>query len=312
MRIFDGTSIEFRYIHDRVGAISILKGLSILGVLIIHAKFDRFGVETLEVVERLECLFQWCVPAFFFLSGYLTKLPINVLELKDYACGKMHRLLVPYMAFTMLYKLTFAGLQLKGGLDFVQPAFQLYFLLYLLIVSVVIATLAVISRGSTIMLLIAMAISFVLASASNRLSHSHGPDWPLTGLYAANYLAGILDRRGQTLIASVILGCGTITVSWLVGNLNLAAAGLPPLLLGALKMLDELAVFKPFGWLGNLSAQIYVWHAPLIMPAASKVSVSLVGSSTNALVLTLVIAVAASVACDAVVERSRWLRPFRI
>jgi len=300
--------------RGRNHAIDALKGFAIIGVLVSHARFDRFSEGTQLLAEHGAQWLQWCVPAFFFAAGLLARHPEDASGLVKFLRSRGIRLLIPFVVFTLLYQATLLGAGKWNGWSWFRGGGpQLYFLTYLFAVSAATAAFMVASRGRLdwIVGLVATAIA-VGAAISTPTSRTSGSDPALIALYAANYLVGVCTAVRRPGVAALLLAAGMAAASCWTGNYNLLAAGVPPIIYAILVSGFNATILRPVQWLGRWSAAIFVWHAPLLMPAASIVAVRLFGSGTGALVATLVTATSGSVLLGWFAERWSLLRPLRM
>ena len=125
------------------------KFLAILGVIIAHLPPGRFSASAWSTVETWQHATAWCVLAFFAMAGVLFRQRDSgsvCLQLRKRAV----RLLLPWIAFSVLYKVAITGLAVFGVVQraplppadipgllrwLTIPADpQLYFLLYLFVI----------------------------------------------------------------------------------------------------------------------------------------------------------------------------------
>lgn len=213
---------------ERYKEIDAIKGLSIIGVLFAHMSFkDRLNAEALGLIESFQISFGWCVLAFFFCSGFLTKVIPDNRELMRFIGKRFKRLFIPCIVFSWSYKvvlliLSKAGflrsandipLDLSSWLDFlfmpVGP--QFYFLYYLLLISILFAVLirfcSIITASYIISASTLIAYFFLDFPA-----HLYGDDLSLFPAYFWGYAAGAATatledsfRDKKFLIWSVVL-----------------------------------------------------------------------------------------------------------
>jgi fucose 4-O-acetylase-like acetyltransferase len=301
----------------RDDAIDALKGLAIAGVLVLHSWFHRFDPGPLSVLVVARAWVQWCVPAFFFAAGLLARHPLDRPGVWRFTRTRAVRLLVPFVAFTLLYKL----LQLPLAAAGLMPAWewwsaggpQLYFLPCLLAVSVLAAVVVAVVRGRPAWLTAALVGAAAVSAAMQPPGQTHGPHPALFGLYTANYLAGVVIAAGSPVVlAAGVLAAACAAAAWWTGNVNLLAGAAPAVLYWILRRAASAPVARPVVWLGRWSAVIFVWHTPLLMPAVSVLAVRLLGGGWPAIAVTFVVTVLGSVGLGWVAERWALLRPFRV
>lgn len=302
---------------SRNDAIDALKGLAILGVLVLHAQFNRFDSDTRAVVTAANAWVQWSVPAFFFAAGLLTRTPMYSGALWAFLRARTVRLSIPFIAFTLLYKLLQIPLATLGLVPKwewgVAGGPQLYFLPFLLAVTILVAVFVVAVRGRKSLLVLGIALMAVPTIILVPDTQTHGPHLSLLGLYASSYLAGVSVAAGCRITSSIlVLVASSIMVVWVADNANMIAVVVSPLLYLFLCRFRPAALTRPFLWLGRWSGAIYVWHTPLLMPAVSILAVKVLGGGFAALALTLTATLLGSVLLGWVVRRVAWLWPFRM
>jgi fucose 4-O-acetylase-like acetyltransferase len=189
--------------QPRLAEIDLLKGWSILGVIFIHMSFaSRFSAGTMDAITKLQALFAWAVVAFFFCSGFLFAKSSQAMQpIAPYAAKRAHRLLLPWLGFSILYKaLLIAGYHAHlvaaapprqfPALLLWPGAPHLYFLPMLFLVSISFRILLTFLRQEWALALLAL----LLAAAYTALGAGapHGGELKNLPAYAATYLAGIL------------------------------------------------------------------------------------------------------------------------
>lgn len=308
------------------------KFVAIVAVIVAHLPpGGRFDGEAWAAIESIQGLTGWCVLAFFVVSGVLLR-PGLERPIRTELTKRALRLLVPWLAFSVFYKVTVSALTLAGVIKNVhpipdggwevlmwalQPADpQLYFLLYLFFMQ---ALLLLLLRANDRVPLILGAMAFVLwlvflfpVSGARLL---HGPSLQLVPLYFAFLTFGLFCgtslRRAALLCAAacvtglfVALTHGNWLVAW-----QLAA---PWIFLLALRAGEGSSALKPLAYLGRFSGGVYVWHVPLIMGAVSIASVALLGPGFAAVLTTVVLCFACSALVGTWANRTPFLRWFHI
>lgn len=286
-------------------------------MLLIHAGFPRFGSSTVELVNDASKWVQWSVPAFFFSSGFLAPSIPVLRDAGEWIRSRAARLLVPYLAFVALYKISMF-LLFHAGLvasfhwtDRAGP--QLYFLPYLLAISVVGMLFAKLVRETQCGLMIGMIGAASVTAVFPPSGQTTGPEISLVGLYLSSYLAGMAISRGAewvTVTAAEIIVCGL--AAYQTGNVNLPAIAVVPALFGLLRPWARNNAARPLVWLGRQSAAIYVWHTPILMPAVSIITVRVLHSGNAACGATLLGGIVGSLLMKTVTTRYRFFRWWRI
>lgn len=269
----------------RIAELDIVRGMAIFGVLVLHSSFEgRFTRDTLAVQAIMARFFDWAVLAFFFSSGCLHDrlVPFTITLKKRWVS-----LLVPFFLYNALYNSCFVaidslGLVHKGDFKvnadllaaglFRSPAFQLYFLPYLFIVSIGVCALEkLIPRryGWVYLVLSALVLAFYLDRGYPEASY--GPELDKLPLYLAAFLIGVVGGPffkkpvawPWVMVAALVVALGVIVflqfreVSLLV----------PPLVVGVAGAARWIRESKPLLSLGAMSGSIYVWHTPVMLPA---------------------------------------------
>jgi len=266
----------------------MVRGVAIFGVLILHSGFTgRFSTQTLALQALLARLFDWAVLAFFFSSGFLyTRSPAFIMTVKR----RFISLLVPFFFYNAFYNLCFAGaeavnwvhlessesiaMRLASGL-FWSPAFQLYFLPYLFIVSVGVCVLdrLIWSRHEWVYgVLLVFALAFYVWHGYPKVSH--GPELDKLPLYLAAFLLGvmgrpILERRSANPIM-VSATLGVLLCILVCSRIPFVSLAVPPCLAVMAGAIPKMATSKLVLSMGVMSGSIYVWHTPLVLPAFTR------------------------------------------
>lgn len=270
---------------ERQLSIDWLRGVAIVGVLILHSGFEsRFNDYTLHVWQFTAICFDWSVLAFFFTSGILRNTELTVTE----TISKRYRsLLIPYFLYHVLYTLLFFLIaqheiaiereqiaSLVGQLfsPWSSPAFQLYFLPVLFAVTIV---GRIISFGAcscsawTQRLIIASIVSYYVLTTFPEWAHGAEPQkWPL---YLAMFLMGALCRDGykfhKNKISFVWVDCVAALVALLATHGSAWVMLVPPALWFLAKSARSRFIQPLAKTLGRSSGSIYLWHTPLLLPA---------------------------------------------
>jgi len=318
-------------VTQRDTAIDVIKGIGIVGVLFLHASFaKRFSDESLRAIEVVQYYLQWCVVGFFFTAGLLTRGAQTFSDWRSFLRKRGERLLIPCVAFSLTYNLLLVALTATGRFELtaipstlgdwvrllLTPAEpQLYFLVYLFVISAVLELLLLGCRGQLgceLVLLIAILAAELVRPAIGTIT---GPDYGLIPIYSAAYLCGALMRRHggvwpyliPALTAAAFAGLALAT-----SNFNIAWAGFPLVIYQGVKLLPVAPLDQTVGWLGRHSAEIYVWHAPIVNRFLSIVICGLIGGGYLAVAMTLIATIAASVLLAKIVNRAPWLWMFRV
>jgi fucose 4-O-acetylase-like acetyltransferase len=316
----------------RVHSFDCFKFLAIVGVIIAHlpsgGRFDSAAWATIELAQKAT---GWCVLAFFVVSGALFQSGITRPATTELST-RARRLLVPWVAFSILYKVLLSGLVLAGLIKNTQqmpragielwswlsnPADpQLYFLVYLFFMQALLLVLNNLSRlGPLVMGVTAFILWYFLVLPELPIVLLHGSSLQLVPLYLAFLAFGLFCGRSCRRIAivcaslcllssiAIARGCAPV-VAW-----QLVA---PWLVLLALRAMEDLEGLRVLSALGKYSGAVYVWHAPVVIAAVSIVCVAMVGGGIFGVVTTLVVTCAVSAAIGVCVGRVNALRWFRV
>jgi fucose 4-O-acetylase-like acetyltransferase len=273
---------------QRISELDILRGIAIFGVLVIHSSFEgHFTKETMAIQAIMARFFDWAVLAFFFNSGFMHDRSASfTMTVKKRA----RSLLVPFLLYDIFYNLCLLGVKAMGwshvgilDINFQSigaallrpPAFQLYFLPYLFLVSIGVCGLEkLIERrykwgyAATFLLV----IFFYLDQGYPETSH--GSDYHKLPMYLAMFMIGIVSRplimkpcaRPWLVVVALFVVLGVL-VSFRFYEASLLV---PPLLTATAGAFRAVCQSKLLLCMGNMSGSIYVWHTPLILPAISR------------------------------------------
>ena len=118
--------------NNLVEKLSVMRGISIIFVMLIHAtgpdisiRNGQAGCSTIFLI-LLNQLSRFCVPVFFFITGYLYTLKFSYKKLNYpvYITGRIKKIFIPYLLWTVIY-LSFriiTGSIDTGNLDFLKTA----------------------------------------------------------------------------------------------------------------------------------------------------------------------------------------------
>jgi len=272
----------------RIPELDILRGVAIFGVLIIHSSFEgRFTSETMAVQAIMARLFDWAVLAFFFSSGFLHDRSVSFTILLK---KRFLSLLVPFFIYNVFYNLCFFGIETMGGTQaglfvvnfrslytclFQSPAFQLYFLPYLFMITIAVSGLEKFCRrryqwgyGS----IFALVIIFYLDRGYPPVSH--GADCHNLPMYLVMFIIGILSRPfiEKPFVKPWVIAMAMVAVlgALMFFNLSLMSLLVPPLLTAMVGAIRAIRQSKPLSYIGNMSGSIYLWHTPVLLPAITR------------------------------------------
>lgn len=315
----------------RDSAIEALRWISIVAVVLHHGiSLQRQSPETVSQILEFKHWIEWCVPAFFYVSGRLFR-SAPLTGLPRTLASRARRLLVPYLAvslvsFAVLSALQRSQLWAGSSADEVRiGAFlekivwlagfgpQLYFLPYLFIVGALTSMLALLLPTrwlSTVAGAIVLVVGFgwmfpdtVLGSGLERLA-----------IFLYCYCLGASDRALTALPARLHLGATFLLAAAL--GLSLASLwplslAVPPLAYRALKRIPTAPAIRFLERFGNPSG-IFLWHAPILLPGASVALGLLNVRDWPNYLASAFLACIASLVVDRIVAKLPYLRAVRL
>jgi peptidoglycan/LPS O-acetylase OafA/YrhL len=285
---FPGARVSLASQRNRIPELDALRGIAILGVLVLHSRFTgRFSEGTLSVQTVLARLFDWAVLAFFFASGYLHRRPTPFWEVVK---KRFASLLAPFFIYNLLYNISFAAAGILGrpplgetnghSVNFVgwllwSPAFQLYFLPYLFVITVGICGLEKLAGRhpeSIYYLTLLLATGYYIWHGYP--AASHGAEFEKFPLYVAMFLIGTLGRSSfeqshpHPVLVIVVL---SILISILeFSPFPFVSFAVPPTMLALARAMPRMSNAKVLLTMGTMSGSIYVWHTPLLLPVCTR------------------------------------------
>jgi fucose 4-O-acetylase-like acetyltransferase len=316
----------------RCHSFDCFKFLAMVGVIIAHlppgGRFDSATWATIELAQKLS---GWCVLAFFVVSGALLQSGISR-EPGPELARRAKRLLVPWLSFSLFYKILVCGLAFGGVIKntqqippdasnlwqwLINPADpQLYFLVFLFFMQACLLLLHRLAGVAPILAgCAALALWYLFVWPGSSLKMLHGANWELVPLYFAFLAFGLFCGRSFWRVAMVCLvlcllagvailrGCDPVTAG------QFAAPWLVLLVLRAFERLPGMSVWAA---LGQYSGVVYVWHAPLIVASISIACVAVIGGGLFSAALTIAMTFAVSAAVGVWVARVSALRCFHI
>jgi acyltransferase len=297
-----------------------LKGIAIIGVVLHHVGNRRLEADAGYQTQAFVYLFDWCVLAFFCVSGYLQALTDSKKHrsLVEFTRVRFQRLMVPYFLLFLVYACLWqvvqafhlpgiGGRAAPGFLDKLKDAFwpvdsqvaqQLYFFPLLFAISLLLALLkaAFGLRG----IWGAGWLSAVVGLAYfPRYLTGFSWDTFLAGIcvYAAGYLM-FHYRQQPNAIRIVLLAFTLVAVFFYPQNGIIRCIPLWLLSEGANLKLDRVPLLCG---LGEASGTIYVYHTPFIVLPLSIAASYLPGPEAQ--FIGILLAAAATIAiCSAIFE----------
>jgi len=311
--------------------IESLRWIAIVAVVMHHGVFrQRQSPETVEQIMRLKEWIEWCVPAFFYLSGLLFRSGTSALS-ASYLATRAKRLLVPYaivstLAFAALLALHHSGIwsyprpeELRLGHFFRLTAWlvgfgpQFYFLPYLFLVGLAAALLAwkVPARWmSTVAAALFALCGFGWLMPETVL----GPGLERVPAFLLAFALGVSDRgwtgKGRHVhFAGALLVLGGIGLG--LGTWWPVSIWIPLALYRILGLLPARRVIEALDRVGNPGA-IFLWHAPILLPAASFLLGRLGVLDWSNYLLSVSVACLGALAVDSIIRKIPVLRLARL
>ena len=293
-----------------------IRGLAIIGVVFHHVVNRRFDAETVDWTWAFVYLFDWCVLAFFCVSGYLQALSDSKKQrsLGEFVRIRFHRLMVPYFLLFLFYACVWQvvqmfhipGVGLHVRHDFLlklrdaawprdsQVAQQLYFIPLLFAVSTLLALVHAVFG------LKGMWVAAWLAAVVNLAYFPHhltGFKWDVflggTCFYAAGYLL-FHYRDRPAAIRIVLLAFTGVSIIFSPDNGIIRCIPLWLVSEGSLLRLELLPLICR---IGDASGTIYIYHTPFIILPLVIVSTHLPGPVAQFAGILLAVAISIAVCC---------------
>lgn len=261
-----------------------IKGVAIVGVAFHHIANRRFDPQANDWLKVLSFSFDWCVLAFFCVSGYLHALSDQKgkKSMVDFITKRAYRLLVPFVLLVIFYSLIWQllevlhvpGIGLKIPPDFIgkilaslwpvkEPvAEQLYFLPMLFAVSVlfVLVQRALGLYGIAAVTLATFLAGLILFPMAFTGFYLGVFIWALC-FYASGYLLYHFHARrkqaGLVVLASAVV---LIIFNGVPGLIHFIPFAL--LCFGTLLALDRIPLLVSTG---EASGTIYIYHTPFLI-----------------------------------------------
>jgi len=321
---------------SRVVGIDCLKGIAIIGVVLAHLEYPtRLSLDCMGYVHVFQNLLGWCVMAFFFCSGLLAKAPPqSVNEFTTWCVKRARRLLLPCLAFSLVYKTTLlligqthffqwhspVPMGIGGWLSFllIPEGPQFYFLPFLFVISLLCFFVMALIRSVWCLWGIVTAFHVFSGFWFSFPTHPYGPDSALLIAYTYAYIVGLLtttaigqkDLSVAVIMINLFLGV-TAAILWRTDFFLFPIV--PLILLRFFTTTRKLIMISRLHKLGEYSAAIYVWHAPLFLPFCSIVLHRLLAERFELLqvILTLATTIVLSCLLGQIIRHSPWLQVFQ-
>lgn len=306
--------------------------MSIVAVVLHHGIVTRsLSPEAIDQILAFKLWIEWCVPAFFYVSGRLLRRS-GAGDFAVQTIRRARRLLIPYigvslLSFLLLWvaaklgawsfsgesNLTFAALGTKLlWLSGFGP--QLYFLPYLFLVGLLASAALLLVPTRWISLLAAALFLWV----------GFGWMFPYTALgeglqqipaFLLAFSLGASDKawegnRGES-VHFAATSLGACALAFHLGVTWPLALAVPLLLYRLLRRIPLRRVVEALDQLGNPGG-IFLWHAPILLPACSVALSFLHVRDWPNYLLSCLAAIALSLVIDAFVARIPVLKELRL
>ena len=326
-------------VDDRI---DYLKGLAIVGVLILHIPLARLPPEAVASVQKISRWFDWCVLAFFFASGALRGCSTRELDWMEFTRRRASRLLVPFLSLSLIYALAYQVLQEFAPLGIGHSQFprslggklyhillcddrmvgvQLYFLVFLFGISTVYEGVFLKKKRSLVTRLgwLCGAQAFILCweGRSPGSIRIFGPYPEVLALGMIQYGFGFMVGRKELPRATVCWATGFFVVAgflwwWLSASVFVLHIFVPVTLWIALTALLVRFRSRLLLFLGNESASIYAYHTPFVFAGAMELSKRVPVPIAVSIITAMTVTVCVSVLIARCVAKFSWLAPFRL
>jgi fucose 4-O-acetylase-like acetyltransferase len=316
-------------VGQRDQALDALKGLAIVGVLFAHMNFaNRLSETTLFWVGVIQQFFGWCVIAFFFCSGLLTRLEEHHAKAwVQYGLIRARRLLVPCLVFSLTYKCCLIALRQGANLgqpaslpsgnlfDLVEFLFapvgpQFYFLPYLFMVSLASVLAVTLAKGTTVLCWVVFVVCAVFYIVQPAPQLTYGASGALIPGYCFSFWLGLMARQNwrEHVVWWVVVFLSVLVGSAMRGTFSYAQFILPVVLYWSLR---KVKVSEGLAFLGRKSGSVYVWHDPLLLPACSILAANLLPNEAMQVAVILGLGGGISILLGELVGKCSYLSYYR-
>lgn len=249
-------------------SIDNLRHIFAIAVILMHMhSLSRYSLATNLYLSSLVNWIDGAVIGFFFISGYLYK---HQSDIFDYVKKQAVKLLIPFIFFLLIYTFT---LGLLGKLTIQQglietvtlhgAGMQLYFLPYLLIVTVCFAIFSqTLPVRYQLYFELTLLVSVALISIALPTIGSAGSEYKLLPLYLLGFILGKLCRRVSHSKRQLIVLLGVVIACLLIGLIDsrfFDVAGVVVLFLVFNQFSNSLPSKRLPG-----SGGVYLLHTPIV------------------------------------------------
>ena len=316
----------------RKSEIDNLKGLAIIGVVFVHMSFySRFSAETIKIIDFLQLIFGWCVIAFFFSAGLVSK-KVKREYLIDFSRKKFKRLIIPCFYFSLTYKLILAVISYLGfssyssiipdtlidlSLFIIAPVGpQFYFLYYLFACSMISIALELFLSRNMICIFAIFVLPILFYFIESPIN-SYGPDLNLIPIYLYSYILGMLFSKCNSKNLNKLYAFSSLSISLVIliitnnQYLVFIQIYIPIIIwLSFIKLSSISSLFNKTK-LGMYSGGIYVWHTPIVLPIVSVFFTYLIGGGSLVILPIIIFTILISILMSRLTYKYDFLKFLR-
>lgn len=311
--------------------IEALRWLAILAVVMHHGiSRQRLSEVTIDQIMILKDWIEWCVPAFFYVSGRLFR-GSSTFEFFHSVGSRARRLLVPYfvvslLSFALLWSVHQTGAWQHSNpeelliLDLIHKLVwlvgfgpQLYFLPYLFVVGTLSGILALIvppKSLSTLSFIIFLIVGFGWLMPNTVL----GPGLERLPAFLLSFCLGVSDKALSLTPSRIHLfgiTIGLSLVSFAINDFWPISIAAPLFLYRILSNISMEPFIKRLEKFGNPGA-IFLWHAPLVLPACSTILGVMGVMNWSNYLLSVLFSCMASLAIGRIIAKIPGLRSIQL
>jgi fucose 4-O-acetylase-like acetyltransferase len=290
--------------------IDILRHLLAIFVIAQHMASSRYSAETNSILRNFVDYIDGDVAGFFLIAGSFSKRPSDLVR---FIPKQIQRLIVPFLAFSILYAFTLSLLG-KGSLEnglretllLRGSGMQLYFLPYLFYVSTAISLLEYFLGERTWKWANPLfAFAMIATCLAYPTSNSNGHDPHLLAFYALAYSVGGIYRTTRSKSVLAIAAAAFYALGF--QDHRFFDMGFMTMLFVAA---DAASVhLKMIRFPG--SGGVYLMHTPvvnfMVSVALEKIGITEIQNIVASVILTYAICLGASLAICTKLPKYRWL-----
>ena len=322
-------------------SVDVLKGFSIVAVVLHHLWNRRFPPEEIWFRDSVLDLVSWAVFSFLMVSGYLQGKSKRSESFGDIILTRGKRLLVPFVLIAFANALIYlALLQIglfeageffqKGPLHFFWAVTipgtdeiageQLYF--YALLFAITFWFFFArnfFEKFSPLKLtwfFLGLIFFLVLVFKGELPRNGFSSEMIVIGLfhYSSGYFYGQLEKEADVFKWVVLPLAGVAAFAWAVyDSLDVVPMLVPIPFFWALRRLGPiLKIFLPFEYLGKASSMIFAYHDPFILQVLLIVLYKITGHTLGTIVASFLLALIICCCIYELSNRTKWFRFLRV